>query len=54
MTFEGEFETDDGCRRLQSTVYPFSFTFSAMETPSSVGISSVNERGRGQFQSMHS
>ena len=27
---------------------------SGTETPSSVGISSVNERGRGQFQSVHS
>ena len=33
---------------------PFASTFSAKETPSCVRIFSVNERGRGQFQSMQS
>ena len=33
---------------------PFTFTFSATETPSNVWISFVNERERGHFQIMHS
>ena len=41
-------------RRIKIYFNTFTFAFSATETPSCVQISSVNERGRGQFQSMHS
>ena len=37
-----------------NSFHPFAFAFPAMETSFSVWISSVNERGRGQFQTMHS